>query len=142
MPDLKTLRITPLIRDAVASIVRTTGTFPDSERYGLASQMRRAAISIGANVAEGTGRGSDGDFARSVNFARGSSHELECHVLAASDLTLLSTERANEMLGQLRQISRMLTRFPDGSKADGSHLRSAFSFQLSALFLSRLCVHP
>jgi four helix bundle protein len=108
MPDFKTLRITPLIRDAVADIYRATATFPDSERYGLASQMRRAAISIGANVAEGTGRDSDGDFARFVKIARGSSHELEFHVLVASDLSLLSTQRANEILGQVREISRML----------------------------------
>ena len=76
MPDFKSLRVTPLIRDAVSDIYRITATFPDSERYGLASQMRRAAVSIGANLAEGTGRSSDCDFARFVQIARGSSHEL------------------------------------------------------------------
>jgi four helix bundle protein len=108
MPDFKTLRVTPLIRSTICGVYRVTGTFPDSERYGLASQMRRAAISIGANVAEGTGRTSDPDFARFVAMARGSSHELEFQLLVASDLGLLTSDQAAEMLEQVRQISRML----------------------------------
>ena len=109
----------PLIRRAVSDIYRTTAPFPDSERYGLASQMRRAAISIGANVAEGTGRSSDGDFARFVHIARGSSHELEFHVLVASDLGMMNGEQADEMLGQVRQISRMLHALAKTLKAKG-----------------------
>ena len=108
MPDFKSLRVTPLIRDAVSDIYRITATFPDSERYGLASQMRRAAVSIGANLAEGTGRSSDCDFARFVQIARGSSHELEYHMLVASDLGMLEASQATELLGKIRKISGML----------------------------------
>jgi four helix bundle protein len=131
MPDFKTLRIMPLIRSTVVGIYHSSATFPVDERYGLASQMRRAAISIGANVAEGTGRSSDGDFARFVNIARGSSHELEFHVLVASDLGLLDTVQAEGMLEEVRRISRMLHAL--SKRLRQPHQPSALSLQPSAL---------
>lgn len=106
MPDFKTLRVTPLIRSPTAAVYRPTARFPDGERYGLARQMRRAAISIGANVS----RSSDGEFARFVHIARGSSHELGFHVLVASDLGMLSREQADQSWGKSARSVECSTR--------------------------------
>ena len=67
-------------------IYRETQTFPKEERFGLTSQIRRAASSIGANLAEGCGRRSDGEMARFVQIAMGSAAELSYHLLVVPRL--------------------------------------------------------
>jgi four helix bundle protein len=71
--------------------------------------MRRAASSIGANIAEGTGRRSDGELTRFLHIARGSAAELEYHLLLARDLDLLSRVKFDLLSGQVDEIQRMLT---------------------------------
>jgi four helix bundle protein len=70
-------------------VYRSTKAFPKEELYGLTSQMRRAASSIGANIAEGCCKNGDRDFARFLQIAVGSAGELEYHALLAHDLGLL-----------------------------------------------------
>ena len=77
--------------------------------FGITSQMRRAASSIGANIAEGTGRRSDGELTRFLHIARGSAAELEYHLLLARDLDLLSRVKFDLLSGQVDEIQRMLT---------------------------------
>lgn len=77
MGDFKDLRVWAMSRQLAASIYELTRNFPRSELYGLTSQMRRAAISIGANLAEGSGRHGDKELRRFVDIARGSATELE-----------------------------------------------------------------
>ena len=67
----------------VKSIYSATASFPKSELYGLTSQMRRAAVSIPSNIAEGSGRGGGTDFARFLQMACGSSSEVEYQLLLA-----------------------------------------------------------
>lgn len=81
-----------------------------TERFGLQSQIRRAAASIAANVAEGCGRASNADLARFCAMARGSASELENHLLLAAALDLLSREQRDEALATLQEIKRMLTK--------------------------------
>jgi four helix bundle protein len=109
MTDFKQLRVSQLALELVIEISRTTATFPAPERFGLVSQMRRAATSVGANIAEGAGRNTDGEFARFLRLARGSAHELEFQALAARDLDLLDEPRANLLQERIGQLSRMLT---------------------------------
>ncbi|MFY9845295.1 MAG: four helix bundle protein [Terriglobales bacterium] len=83
--------------------------FPREELFGITSQMRRAASSIGANIAEGAGRRSDGELTRFLHIARGSAAELEYQLLLARDLDLLSSARFDLLNAQVDEIQRMLT---------------------------------
>ncbi len=87
---------------------RETKALPSDEKYGLTSQLRRAAVSIPSNIAEGHGRNSPGDLARFCNIALGSLAEAETQVLLARELTYLEQARADELLGQADKIGRML----------------------------------
>jgi four helix bundle protein len=77
---------------------------PRFETYGLASQMRRAAIAIPANVAEGQGRTTCGAFLNHLSIARGSLHELETHVILAARLRYISPEDKNQFLAQTNEL--------------------------------------
>jgi four helix bundle protein len=89
-------------------IFRATETFPARERFGLASQMRRAATSIAANLAEGAKRATDRDFAHFVNIAEGSAAELEYLLLLGSELGLIEAAAAAELTRDLDSLSRRL----------------------------------
>ncbi len=79
--------------------------------FGLTSQTRRAASSIGANLAEGCGRWGDGEMARYVQIASGSASELQNHLRLAKDLAFLSTSEYGDLLGDLTRVRQMLTAF-------------------------------
>ena len=88
---------------------RCTRSLPEDERYGLISQMRRAAVSIEANIAEGCGRNGRMDFARFLQQAMGSATELECHLLICKDLGFLKQADHETYERRTVQIKRMLT---------------------------------
>ena len=89
-------------------IYRVTRAFPRAELYGLIGQLRRAAVSVEANIAEGRGRMGEADFARFLRYALGSATELECHLLLARDLSLLSAEECEELRRRTDEVERML----------------------------------
>lgn len=91
------------------SVYRITTTFPKSEIYGLTNQIRRSAISIASNLAEGCGRGTDIDFARFTQIAFGSACELECQLLLAHGLNYMQQPDFDAINEQLSRIKRMLT---------------------------------
>jgi four helix bundle protein len=109
MSNYKSLQVSTHALEIVENVYQATRCFPSDERYGLSSQMRRAAISIGANIAEGAGRGRDREFARFLRIARGSVHELEFEVLAGCKLGILSRDTADALRTQLEEQSRMLS---------------------------------
>ena len=86
---------------------RATEGFPRSELFGLTSQIRRAATSIEANLAEGCGR-TQAEFAKFIQIALGSNCELECHILIARDLALLPIEKRALLHPRVEEIRRML----------------------------------
>ena len=90
MKDFKELKVWSKAHELTVAIYRLTRTFPRDEIYGLTSQERRSTASIGANIAEGCGRHSDGELARFLQIARGSASETEYHLLLAKDLRFLS----------------------------------------------------
>jgi four helix bundle protein len=84
-------------------------SFPKEELFGLTSQIRRSAVSVGANIAEGSGRRSDAELVRFLHIARGSAVELEYHVLLARDLKLITMETFAVIAKQVDEVERMLT---------------------------------
>ena len=101
-------------------IYRDTQTFPKEERFCITSQIRRAASSIAANLAEGCGRRSDGEMARFVQIAMGSAAEVSYHLLLCRDLGLLGAEEFNRLASATDEIMRMLSSLAARLKAPGS----------------------
>jgi four helix bundle protein len=77
--------------------------------FGLISQMRRASVSIGANLAEGCGRRSEGEMARFIQIAMGSAAELSYHLLVARDLGLIERRKSEALENSVGEVSRMLS---------------------------------
>ena len=94
--------------ELVDAIYSATDELPAAERYGLQSQMRRAGISIPANIAEGTARGSDRELVRFLRIARGSAAELECLVMICQRRGLLTEAVGGPLLTSIATISRLL----------------------------------
>ena len=92
----------------VVSIYKETEEFPRREIYGLADQIRRAAVSIPANIAEGAARQTSGAFARHLDIALGSAAELDTHLRIALEVGYLSAEQFRGLITELQEIIRML----------------------------------
>lgn len=107
--DFRRLKVWHKSHAIVLSVYRATRNFPKEERYGLTSQLRRAAGSIPANIAEGCGRGSNAEFGHFLQMAMGSTMELEYHLLLARDLGYLTDERNEELAPELYGLRRMLS---------------------------------
>ena len=94
-------------------IYKVSRSFPKEELYGLTSQMRRAAISVGANLAEGCGRRSNAEMGRFVRIAMGSAAELDHHLLLCKDLGFLSEVDHRQFLANLTEVRKMLSALLD-----------------------------
>jgi four helix bundle protein len=109
MKDFKELKVWSKAHELTIVVYSMTRAFPRDEMYGLTSQLRRSAASIGANIAEGCGRRSDGEFARFLQIARGSASETEYHLLLAKDLKFMSEPDYEAAEKKLNELQRMLT---------------------------------
>ena len=94
--------------ELVAAIYRVTRTFPKEEVYGLTSQLRRAAVSVPSNIAEGQGRKSKAEFRHFLHNAAGSLMEVETQVTIAGVLGYLSQDKETALLGQTNELGRIL----------------------------------
>ena len=94
--------------ELVTKIYKVTALFPDEEKFGLVSQMRRAAVSIPSNIAEGAGRSSGKQFGYFLDIAQGSISELETQILISQNLKFLSSSQVKSLLHELGEISRMV----------------------------------
>lgn len=95
-------------RELSKLIYNTTNQFPEDERFGLVSQMRRCSISISSNIAEGTGRHTNKDKARFTEIAYGSALELLNQAILSNDLKFLSDENHNQIRTTISEITAML----------------------------------
>jgi four helix bundle protein len=85
-----------------------TKNFPKEEIYGMVSQIRRASVSIPANISEGYGRHSKGDYVRFLNIAKGSVNELETHLLLANRLNLCNSKDVSPIIDLLQEETKMI----------------------------------
>ena len=90
-------------------VYELTGAFPGDERFGLTNQMRRAAVSISSNIAEGSSHGSKIDYARFVEIATGSAFEVVSQAFIARRRGFLSEEKFSELYGAAERQGRMLS---------------------------------
>jgi four helix bundle protein len=98
-------------RILVKSVYKISRKLPKEELYGLTSQIRRAVVSIPANIAEGAGRGTDRDFCHFLDIARGSLFELDTLLILANDLEYVSEEELNPVFNSISEIVKMMVSF-------------------------------
>jgi len=110
MRSYEDLEVWQLARTLAAAVYRDTQEYPDVERYGLVVQMRRAAVSVLSNIAEGSGRATPGEHRQLISLATGSVQELDCQYLISGDLGMLAREIVEERRSRTTSIRRMLYR--------------------------------
>jgi four helix bundle protein len=104
----KDLRVWRQSVDLALEIYRQTQTFPKNEVYGLTSQLRRAAISVPSNIAEGKGRSSDKELVLFLHHSRGSLLEVETQLLIAQELGYIEVTKAKHLLDQVENLAKAL----------------------------------
>jgi len=108
LKNFKELKVWQKAYKLCLELYRITRNFPTEEKYGLSSQMRRAAISIPSNIAEGYGRKTIPDYVRCLYIAYGSTCELETQPLLSWDLDYLNEDNKNSLLEKINEVERML----------------------------------
>jgi len=108
MKDFRTLKVWERAHGLALAVYRLSVQLPRYELYGLTSQMRRASVSIAANIAEACGRSGSGDFHRFLSMAMGSALELECLLLLTRDLEMISSESYDGANRHILEVQRML----------------------------------
>jgi four helix bundle protein len=108
MHNFKELKIWQLSRTLVKEIYGVTSDFPSAEKYGLVSQLRRCAVSIPTNIAEGAGRNTDKDFAQFLNISLGSAFELETLLILAYDVNFISQVQLENLSIKISEIQKMI----------------------------------
>ena len=109
MHNFSELKVWQKSRELVKEIYKITANYPQLERYNLCSQMQRAAVSVPSTIAEGSGRGSDSDFARFLDMSMGSSHELETQLFVSFDLGYITQEMLDGFLETIWELQKMIT---------------------------------
>ena len=94
--------------DLIEEVYIITNLFPSKERYGLCTQLQRAAVSISSNIAEGCGRRTSKDFVAFLHNAMGSVNEVETQLMIAERLGYIKKEKIDELISELHRIGKML----------------------------------
>jgi len=118
MKDFRKLNVWQKAHELAVEVYGTTASFPRDEIYGLTSQVRRASVSVPANIAEGCGRRGDAEFGRFLQIAMGSASELEYHFLLARELGFLKEEDYASLNNQVAEVKGMITVLIRKLKAD------------------------
>jgi four helix bundle protein len=118
MQDYRKLRFWQRSHELVLQVYKLTANFPSDEKFGLISQVRRCAVSIPSNIAEGSSRSSDADFARFLYIAMGSAAELDYQLLLSHDLEFSPSNVYRELSQELNEIRKMLNAFTQRLKAN------------------------
>jgi four helix bundle protein len=108
LKNFKELKVWQKAYQLCLDIYRVSKKFPNEEKFGLTSQIRRAAVSVPSNISEGYGRRTTPDYIRSLYIAYGSNCELETQTLLSGDLAYISVEKQNVLLEKISEVERML----------------------------------
>ncbi len=108
MKNFRDLKVWEKAHELVKRLYQATGQFPAEEKFGLTAQLRRAAVSIPANIAEGCGRSSERDLGRFLQISLGSASELEYELLLAHELGFLDSNIHEELTQRTIEVKRML----------------------------------
>ena len=111
MHNYNNLQIWQQAMDLVEDIYKLTASFPTEEKFGLVSQMTRAAVSIPSNIAEGAGRNSDKDFAHFISIAIGSLYELNTQIVLSERLGYIDQSQSQELQKKLDNLQRKSVSF-------------------------------
>ena len=106
MQNFRELQVWQKSHAVTVSIYKATTIFPKEEIYGLTSQMRRAAVSVAANIAEGCGRGGKADFARCLQMAFGSASELEYLLLLSCEIQYLNDSEYEKLSSEVIEVKK------------------------------------
>ncbi|KFF04282.1 four helix bundle protein [Flavobacterium reichenbachii] len=117
MSNFRSLLIWQKSMALTTKIYFSTNNFPKEEIFGLTSQIRRSAISIPSNIAEGFGRESDKDFLRFLNISLGSLFEMQTQLEIANNITYIHEQEFNNLYEDSREVERMLVSFIKKLKA-------------------------
>jgi four helix bundle protein len=109
MGNYRQLSVWKRAHELALAVYRITERFPDCERYGLTAQLRRAAVSVVSNIAEGSGRLGDREQVRFLRIARGSVCEVECQLLLSKDLGYVQADAWNGIDKACQDLSSMLS---------------------------------
>ncbi len=109
MQDFKNLDVWQKAHQLTIAVYKASVVFPQDELYGLTSQIRRAASSIPANIAEGCGRKGNVELSRYLQIAFGSASELEYHLILSHDLNLITDGIYQDLSNQVDEVKKMLT---------------------------------
>ncbi len=109
MQDFTKLRVWERSHELALKVYGNTRSFPKAEQYGIISQMRRASVSIPANIAEGCGRAGTAEFSRFLQIAIGSASELEYFLILARDLEYIDQSTFQDLESRIVEIKQMLT---------------------------------
>lgn len=119
MQNFRNIKVWERAHSLTLAVYMASQSFPSDERYGLTSQLRRAVASIPTNIAEGSARQSDREFANFVNIAMGSASETEYLLLLSRDLAYLDVTRHQELQSAIEEVKRMLTALQRTLRAEG-----------------------
>ena len=111
MHNFKELIVWQKARNIVKDIYLLTKKYPQEELFGLTQQIRRAAVSIPSNIAEGSGRGTNADFARFLDIANGSACEVETQLYLSLDLGYISQVEFDDINNKLQDIEKLIFNF-------------------------------
>ena len=110
MHQFKELKVWQKSMDLVVDIYTVTTNFPTDEKFGLTSQLRRCAVSIPSNIAEGAGRDSDKEFSYFLSIALSSSFELETQLILSQRLNLLTKQNLEDLLSLNNYVQNMIVK--------------------------------
>ena len=108
MQDYRKLKVWQKAHSFTVNLYKISSIFPVEEKYGLTNQIRRAAVSIESNIAEGCGRDGDNEFRRFLDIAQGSCYEVQCQVYIARDLGYIDREKCQLIASKADEIMKMI----------------------------------